>query len=104
MYKILKITGLKDTISFAINYPSNGDQSEFDIFRSKGLIPEKANIGKQITLSAGTESSDGTITLAHGDIATLANNGVSAGTPVTIVRYGMLSDYSKNHLSVIENE
>lgn len=96
LYEVLRRTVLPDEISFTINYPSNTDRSEFDVHMYKGLLPESANIDEQIALSINTDSNnDAVILVAPEDIAYLANSGVSAGTPITIIRYGMLSDYSR---------
>lgn len=95
MYEVLRRTVLPDEMSFTINYPSDVDRSEFEILMNKGLLPESASIDEEIALSMDTDLNDNAITLASDDIAYLANSGVSAGTPVTIIRYGMLSDYSR---------
>lgn len=94
MYEVSEVTGLRGKVSFMINYPSDEDWSEFKVLKAKGLIPGNASIGDRITISADRYSNDGAVLLAGEDIAVLVEAGVSAGTPVTLVRYGMLSYYS----------
>jgi murein L,D-transpeptidase YafK len=107
-YKVKKVKDKGQTSfyrAFLLDYPTLQDDTELLKLKAKGLAPLTATSGSLIEIHGngsgkkgnrdGTNWTLGCIALSNGDMDRLLSSGVKENTPVTIVRYGTMEDYTR---------
>jgi len=89
MYKIIsKFSGTKYNNALLLDYPNSEDKEQFNIEKSKGLIPHTAKIGGGIEIHGsggkGVDWTEGCIALNDSEMDVIYRI-ATVGTPVTIV-------------------
>ena len=106
IYRVTKVRDIGDTHyyrAFMIDYPTSTDKKELlDIKADKkvpyiesagGLIEIHGNGSGKKGKSDGSNWTLGCIALSNSSMDKLFDYKISAGTPITIVRYGMMDSY-----------